>query len=460
MTTMMLILYFGLAILLFRFKILKVRPFPIAWVALGGILIVGAVVIAWKQCSPMSNNVVTFKYVVQLVPYVKGQVLRIHAQPNQQTKKGDLLLEINPEPYQYSFNSAQAQFDASREGVQEAKAKLEMTKAGVTKGKAGVNQAVAAVNQTKAAVTSSKAALTQAKAAVANAEAAKAKAEAADALARTEEQIALDLRKTDSGAISTLSVARATQARKESAAALIQSEAGVSEARAAEQRAVAVVSQTQADEQQAEAALAAANAAVLQAEASERQAEFAVKVAESQVTLAQANLNDARFNLDQCRMYAPADGYVVDWTVREGQMVTETRMTPAGTFVCTAETYVIASFHQNYLSHVQPGDDVEFLLDPYPGYVFKGKVDFVIAATGEGQYDPNKTIPEASKVGSQGMLAVRIRFAEPVPHDLALGAGGEVAIYTDAFKPVNVFSKIFLRVKKWKAFAVPSTSAS
>jgi hypothetical protein len=81
----------------------------------------------------------------------------------------------------------------------------------------------------------------------------------------------------------------------------------------------------------------------------------------------------------------------------------------------------------------------------------------VIPATGEGQYDPSKTIPEASKVGSQGMLAVRITFADPVPPDLALGAGGEVAIYTHEVKVIHILSKIIIRMKKWKAFVVPSS---
>src|SRR5262245_48729258 len=111
MVTMMLMLYAALALLLFRFNILKVRPFPIASVALGGILFVGAVIIVWRQCAPMSARVVTVQYVVQLVPYVKGQVVKIHAKANQLLKKGDLLLEINPAPSQYTFNSAKAQLE-------------------------------------------------------------------------------------------------------------------------------------------------------------------------------------------------------------------------------------------------------------------------------------------------------------------------------------------------------------
>jgi hypothetical protein len=46
-------------------------------------LTLGAVVVAWFLCAPMSSRVVTTQYVIQLVPYVKGQVLKVHAQANQ-----------------------------------------------------------------------------------------------------------------------------------------------------------------------------------------------------------------------------------------------------------------------------------------------------------------------------------------------------------------------------------------
>src|SRR5262245_8541163 len=166
MVTMMLMLYGALALLLFRFKIIKVRPFPIAIVAMGGILFVGAVVIAWMQCAPMSPKMVTVQYVVQLVPYVKGQVVKIHAKANQPVRKGDLLLEINPAPSQDTFNSAKAQLEEARAGVGQAKAKLAEAKANIAKSQANVNQAVAAVAQARAADTSAQAAVTKAKAGV------------------------------------------------------------------------------------------------------------------------------------------------------------------------------------------------------------------------------------------------------------------------------------------------------
>jgi multidrug resistance efflux pump len=154
-------------------------------------------------------------------------------------------------------------------------------------------------------------------------------------------------------------------------------------------------------------------------------------------------------------MYAPADGYIVDWQVQEGSWVAPVRLVAIGTFIVTREIFVVAVFPQNFLMNVQAGNEVELILDPYPGRLFKSKVDAVITATGEGQFAPSKTIPEASQVVSHGLLAVRINLNDP-PADLPLGAGGTVAIYTDRGKPVHVITKVTLRMKKWLLYVVPA----
>jgi multidrug resistance efflux pump len=457
MVTVLCIVYTALVVLLFKFKLLKPRPYPIAWVAVAGVLLIGGVVVAWHLCAPMSSRVVTTQYVVQLVSYVKGQVLKVHAQANQPVQKGDLLLEINPAPFQYTVNQLEAQLAAARDNVEQAQAAVGAAEANVARAGAGINQARAAVTQAKAALRNAQAGLTKARAALANAQAGIAKARAADDLARTEEQIALNLRKMDTGAISTLRVTQAVQNREAADAALRQAQTGAAEAQAGVQQAEAGVHQAQAAVQQAEAGQAEAQAGQRQTEAAERQARFAWKMAQSNVPAVQAQLDDARFNLAQCRMVAPAEGYVVDWQVQEGTMITSVRASACGTFIVTAETFIAAAFPQNYLLHVQPGNAVDVVLDPYPGRVFKAQVDAVIAATGEGQFAPSGTIPDASKVGSQGLLAVKIRFAEEAPPaNLPLGAGGTVAIYTDHGKPVHIISKVTIRMKKWLLYVIPS----
>jgi multidrug resistance efflux pump len=377
------------AVVLVLFKVLHIKPtaYLIAGMIVAGVFMIGGVVVVWTQAAPITDKMVTSQYVVQLVPYVKGQVKTIYAQANQPMKKGDLLLEIDPAPYQYAVSQVEAQLEAA---------------------KANVKQAEAAV--------------VTANAAVPNAEANLAKTKAADELAKTQEQIALNIQRQDKAAISVLNVAKATQERE-----------------------------------QADAAVQQAEAAVVQAKSSALQAAAAVQVAMSNVPAVEAQLQDARFNLAQCKMTAPGDGYVVNWQVQIGTMLVPMPLAAAGTFVNVSDTAVAAVFPQNWLSNVEPGDDVEMVLNPYPGKLFLGKVDYVIPATGGGQFTTSGTIPNAARIGSDGLYAVRINFSDDtVARKLSLGSGGSATIYTKKGKATHVISKVAIRMKKWLLYVMPS----
>lgn len=363
------------AVVLALFKVMRVKPTPyrIASIIVVGVLMIGGVVVVWAQSAPITAKLVTSQYVVQLVPYVKGQVKAVHIQANEPVKKGDLLLEIDPAPYQYTVNQVEAQLNAAKATVKQAEAALEAAKANLTK------------------------------------------ANAADDLAKTQEQIALNIQRQNVAAISQLKVADAKQQRLE------------------------------------------ADAAVQQAEASTRQAIFAMQVAQSNVPVVEAQLDEARFNLAQCRMMAPTDGYVVNWQVQVGTMLVPAPVAAAGTFVNTSDIAVAAVFPQNWLTNVRPGDDAEIVLNPYPGHLFFGKVDFVIPATGGGQFAVSGTIPNAARIGSDGLYAVRISFRDnSVARNLSLGSGGSAVIYTKAGKPTHVISKVAIRMQKWLLYVMPS----
>jgi len=91
-------IYAAAVLTLFKLKLVKPRPYPIAIVILVGVLMIGGVVVAWMQYAPMSSNLVTSQYVVQLVPYnVKGFVKKVFVKANEPLKKGDPLLEIDPQ---------------------------------------------------------------------------------------------------------------------------------------------------------------------------------------------------------------------------------------------------------------------------------------------------------------------------------------------------------------------------
>jgi multidrug resistance efflux pump len=381
------------AVVLVLFKVMHIKPtaYLVAAIIVAGVFMIGGVVVVWSQAAPITDKMVTSQYVVQLVPYVKGQVKAVHAQALQHMKKGDLLLEIDPAPYQYTVNQVESQLNSAKATVKQAEASLQA-----------------------------------ANAAVANAQANVAKAKAADELAKTEEKIALTIQRSEAGAISVLNVAKATQERQEADAAVQQAEAGVN-----------------------------------QAQASALQAAAAVQVAQSNVPTIEAQLDDAQFNLAQCKMTAPEDGYVVNWQVQVGTMVVPAPIAAAGTFVVTSDIGVAAVFPQNWLSNVQPGDDVEMVLNPYPGRLFLGKVGYVISATGGGQFTTSGTIPNAAKIGSNGLYAVRIKFSdEAVARKLSLGSGGSAAIYTQAGKATHVISKVAIRMKKWLLYVMPSVEKS
>nr|WP_249168115.1 biotin/lipoyl-binding protein [Bradyrhizobium elkanii] len=327
------------------------------------------------QSAPITQKLVTSQYVVQLVPYVKGQVKQVYAKANQPMKRGDLLLEIDPIPYQYAVDQLEAQ--------------LKVTKANIE----------------------------QAKASEMNARASLARAKAADQLAKTQEQMTVNVYRNDPAAVSQLTVDQVTQQRQE------------------------------------------ADAAVDQAEAAVLHAVSVVAAAESTVPGVEAQLGEARFNLTQCKVTTPADGYVVNWQVQVGTMVAPAPIAAFGTFVDTSSIEVLALFPQNYLTNVRRGDDVELVLDPYPGKLFTGKVDAVISAAGGGQLDPSGNIPSA--VRSTGAYAVKILFDdEEVARKLSIGSGGSAAIYTSVGRPVHIISKVTMRMKKWLLFVLPSVESA
>ena len=67
-------------------------------------------------------------------------------------------------------------------------------------------------------------------------------------------------------------------------------------------------------------------------------------------------------------------------------MATTLPFAPVGTFIDTTRIMLIATFPQNVVKYVQPGDPVEVALKTRPGEVFTGTVDAVIQGTGEGQF--------------------------------------------------------------------------
>src|SRR5215468_12609338 len=74
-----------------------------AWIF--GVLLLVAVVIAYYVLSdrytPFTTDAYVQAYVIQVAARVEGQVVRVHVLEDQAIRKGDLLFEIDPRPFEH-----------------------------------------------------------------------------------------------------------------------------------------------------------------------------------------------------------------------------------------------------------------------------------------------------------------------------------------------------------------------
>jgi len=197
----------------------------------------------------------------------------------------------------------------------------------------------------------------------------------------------------------------------------------------------------------------AAEAMLKQTEASREQANAAYSGSKDAIVLSEEKLKTAEFSLTQCTVRAPANGFVTNWNIREGTFVVPTPAAAAGTFIDTSELSIVAPFKQQMLVNVKPGQEVELVFKSHPGRLFHGKVDSILEATGEGQGAVSGTLPSASKIGSPGILAVKMLLKDEEDNNgLDLGTAGSVAIYTDLLKPIHIMSRVTMRMNKWLYF--------
>ena len=200
----------------------------------------------------------------------------------------------------------------------------------------------------------------------------------------------------------------------------------------------------------------AAQANVVKATASKDQAVAILAVAKSTVKSIRANLDNAEFDLKQCTVYAPADGFVTNWQVREGTMAVPLPLAPMGTFIDTSEAFIVAAFGQNHLMHVKPGDHAEVAFKSRPGQVFTGQVVTVIQASGEGQFTTTGQLASAASIHSSGEFAVKLKMDDDsLSESLAIGTTGTTAIYTDVGSPFQIISKVTVRIKAWMYYLIP-----
>ena len=78
--------------------------------------------------APSSTDVRVIKYVVQVIPQVKGRVIDVPAEGNRPMKKGDVLFRIDPTPYELDVKALEAQLAGSEGSARELREQLNVAK--------------------------------------------------------------------------------------------------------------------------------------------------------------------------------------------------------------------------------------------------------------------------------------------------------------------------------------------
>ena len=73
-----------------------------------GALILGVVVVRRVVRHPQTDDAVVTADIIGIVPQVSGTITELHVKDNQRVKQGDLLLVIDPRPYEFAVQRARA----------------------------------------------------------------------------------------------------------------------------------------------------------------------------------------------------------------------------------------------------------------------------------------------------------------------------------------------------------------
>ena len=352
-----------------------------------------ALVLVLNVVAPSSADVRVIKYVINIVPQVRGRVIDVPIEPNRLVKKGDVLFRIDPTPYQLTVRSLEAQLASAVAGSRELGEQLIGAQGKVVEARGAIQQSEAKIREVQAR---------------------------------------LDLART-----------RVVQNRE-----LVATGAGD---RFALEKAQTDAADLEAQLETARASAAQARAAETQALAGERQLKERSKGTFNEeyapVANIRAQLANAKWELEQTTVLAPADGYPTNVQLRPGSFTTAFPITPAMTFV--EEKYqVVALFHQNELQLVEEGNEAEFTLKAHPGRIIKASVESIVWAQGQGQVANTTQLPMTG-VGPMppGRFPVRLTVAERDANlFLPAGALGQGAIYTEHGAAIQILRKVILRV--------------
>jgi membrane fusion protein, multidrug efflux system len=378
-----------------------------------GAIGLGIVVLYHTNRYPRTDDSEILANFIGIAPQVEGPLIHLNVHDNQFVKKGEILFEIDPRPYQYALEKAisdqatlEGQISDERRRIAALVSAVSVAAANIQSEEADVRRSVAAVDQARADV--------------ANAEQAVGRARAEWTYANNNLHRIEPLLVKQFVTVDQVDRARATEI--EQAQALKQTESQLRQAQAA-------LHSTMAQEQRSEAVLT-------QSKAEHEQARHAVTTLEPLVNQRGARasaIETARYNLNNCRVYAPFDARVTNLTISEGAYAHIGQQ--MFILIDTRSWWAVANFREGQLQHITPGMQADVYVLSKPNIRFSGKVDSigfgvtpnpdVVGTFAQGLPDVQRTL---NWVHLASRFPVRVRVENPPPELFRVSESAVVVI--------------------------------
>ncbi|MGD0133680.1 MAG: HlyD family efflux transporter periplasmic adaptor subunit [Bryobacteraceae bacterium] len=367
-----------------------------------GTLALALVVIERTNSYPRTDDSEILANFIGMAPQVEGPILRLNVHDNQFVKQGDLLYEIDDRPYRYALEKAISDQAALEGQISDERRRIAALVSGVSVSQANVQG-------TEADVTRYAAAVDQARADVANAEQGVNRAQAEwtyanNNLHRIEPLLAKQFVTVDQVDRARTSEIAEAQALKQAESQLRLSQAGLQSMLAQEQRSKAMLQQSQAQHEQAQNAVTTLEPLV------------------NQRGSRASAIETARYNLNNCRVYAPFAARVTNLTISEGAYAHVGQQ--VFTLIDARTWWAVANFREGQLQHIAPGMKADVYVMSKPSERFSGVVDSigfgvtpdadVIGRLEQGLPDVQRTL---NWVHLASRFPVRVRVENP-PADL------------------------------------------
>lgn len=390
------------------------------WVGrvLSGLIVTGAIVLALAVVYhadryPRTDDAEILANFIGIAPQVEGPLIRLNVHDNQFVKKGDLLFEIDDRPYRYTLERAisdqatlEGQISDERRRIAALVSAVSVAEANIHSTEADVSRWAAAVEQAKADVAAAEQAVSRAKAEWSYAN---------NNLHRIEPLLVKQFVTVDQVDRARTSEIAQSEALKQAESQLLQAEAALKSTLAQEQRSKAMLTESTAQHQQAQHAVT-----TLEPLINQRGARASA-------------IETARYNFNNCRVYAPFDARVTNLTISEGAYAHVGQQ--VFTLIDARTWWAVANFREGQLQHIAPGMRADVYVLSKPNVRFAGVVDsigFGVTPDADvvGRFEPG--LPDVQRTLNWVHLAsrfpVRVRVEHPSPDLFRLSGSAVVVI--------------------------------